>query len=38
MDGLYSIYGFFIDPNKDIWVSKKQLIELYNEIEKIKEL
>ena len=33
---LYSIYGFFIDPNKDVWVNKKQLMELYNEIKKIK--
>ena len=33
---LYSIYGFFIDPNKDVWVDKKQLMELYNEIKKIK--
>lgn len=23
---LYSIYGFFIDSNKDVWVNKKQLI------------
>lgn len=38
MDGLYSISGFFICPSKDIWVSKKQLMELYNEIEKIKGL
>lgn len=38
MNGLYSICGFFIDQSKDIWVSKKQLMELYNEIEKIKEL
>lgn len=22
---LYSIYGFFIDPDKDVWVNKKQL-------------
>ena len=35
-DGLYSICGFFIDPNKDILVNKKQLMELYNEIKKIK--
>ncbi len=34
---LYSIYGFFIDPNKDVWVDKKQLMELYNEIKKINE-
>ena len=20
---LYSIYGFFIDPNKDVWVNKE---------------
>lgn len=33
---LYSIYGFFIDPDKDVWVDKKQLMELYNEINKIK--
>lgn len=33
---LYSIYGFFIDPNKDVWVDKKQLMELYNEIKKKK--
>ena len=33
---LYSIYGFFIDPYKDVWVNKKQLMELYNEIKKIK--
>ena len=33
---LYSIYGFFIDPNKDVWVNKKQLMELYNESKKIK--
>lgn len=33
---LYSIYGFFIDPDKDVWVNKKQLMELYNEIKKIK--
>lgn len=32
---LYSIYGFFIDPNKDVWVDKKQLMELYNEIKKL---
>lgn len=35
-DELYSIYGFFIDPSKDIWVGKKKLMELYNEIKKIK--
>ena len=35
-DELYSIYGFFIDPDKDVWVDKKQLVELYNEIKKIK--
>ena len=35
-DDLYSIYGFFIDPNKDVWVNKKQLMELNNEIKKIK--
>lgn len=34
---LYSIYGFFIDPDKDVWVDKKQLMELYNEIKKIKD-
>jgi hypothetical protein len=34
---LYSIYGFFIDPDKDVWVNKKQLMELYNEIKKIKD-
>ena len=34
---LYSIYGFFIYLNKDVWVSKKQLMELYNEIKKIKD-
>jgi hypothetical protein len=34
---LYSIYGFFIDLNKDVWVNKKQLMELYNEIKKIKD-
>ena len=33
---LYSIYGFFINPDKDVWVDKKQLMELYNEIKKIK--
>lgn len=33
---LYSIYGFFIDPKKDVWVDKKQLMELYNEIKKMK--
>ena len=33
---LYSIYGFFIDPDKDVLVDKKKLIELYNEINKIK--
>ena len=33
---LYSIYGFFIDPDKDVLVDKKQLMELYNEIKKIK--
>ena len=33
---LYSICGFFIDPDKDVWVNKKQLMELYNEIKKIK--
>lgn len=37
-DGLYSICGFFIDPNKDVWVSKKQLMELYKEIERIEQL
>nr|DAT55403.1 MAG TPA: hypothetical protein [Caudoviricetes sp.] len=34
---LYSIYGFFIDPDRDVWVDKKQLMELYDEINKIKE-
>lgn len=34
---LYSIYGFFIDLNKDVWVNKKQLMELYNEIKIIKD-
>lgn len=38
MDGLYSISGFFIAPNKEIWVSKKQLMELYKEIERIEQL
>ena len=25
-----------LKPNKDVWVDKKQLMELYNEIKKIK--
>lgn len=37
-DGLYSIRGFFVDPNKDILVNKKELMELYKEIERIEQL
>ena len=32
---VFSIYGFFIDPMKDVWVDKKKLIELHHEIEKL---
>lgn len=32
---VYSIYGFYIDPNKDVWVDKKKLIELHNEISRL---
>lgn len=30
---LYSIYGFFIDPDKDVWVNKKQLMDYFGIIE-----
>lgn len=33
-NGLYSIYGFFIDPYRDVLVDKERLVELYNEIKK----
>lgn len=26
-----------LTPDKDVWVDKKQLMELYNEIKKIKD-
>lgn len=32
---VFSIYGFFIDPRKDVQVDKKKLIELRNEIDKL---
>lgn len=32
---VYSIYGFYIDPNIDVWVDKKTLIELHNEISRL---
>lgn len=32
---VFSIYGFFIDPNKDVWVDKEKLIELRHEIDKL---